>query len=112
MIKNNYTHIPIYDNDKLIGIFSENSLFQYLFKDEIVEISNKTTFSEILNYISLDNTKELIKFKSKKTLYDDIVSDFMNEFKNNQKLSCIMITENGKPNERVIGILTAWDIIE
>ena len=112
MIKKNYTHIPIYDNDKLIGIFSENSLFQYLFKDEIVEISEKTTFSDILDYISLENTKELIKFKSKKTLYDDIVLDFMNEFKKNQKLSCIMITPNGKPGEKVVGILTAWDIIK
>ena len=44
-------------------------------------------------------------------LYDDVVNEFISEFKNKNKLSCVMITQNGKETEKVIGIITAWDII-
>lgn len=111
MSDKNYTHIPIYKEGLLVGIFSESSLFTYLFNDEIVEISGDTTFEDIQNYIALENSEETIKFVSRNDLYDNVVNEFIKRFKNGEKLACIMVTQNGKNTEKVIGILTAWDII-
>lgn len=113
MNEKSYTHIPIYDKEEkhLVGIFSENTIFQYLLKEGIIQIDNKTKFSDIENCISLDNTKEIVKFVAKDKLYDDVVNDFIKEFKEGNKLSCVMVTHSGKPTEKVIGILTSWDII-
>lgn len=110
MMENNYTHIPIYDNNKLVGIFSEGVLFNYLYENEIVEIDENTLFKDIKDFISFNNSKEIIKFASRNRLYDDICLEFINEFKKGSKLSCVLVTENGK-EEKVIGILTAWDIL-
>ena len=114
MNEKNYTHIPIYsseDNKKLVGIFSENSVFQYIMEDKIIEIDDNTTFKDIIKCIDIKKSKEVIKFVSKNELYDDVVNDFIKEFHEGQKLSCVMITDHGLPTEKVIGILTAWDVI-
>lgn len=111
MMKKNYTHIPIYDNNKLVGIFSEGVLFNYLYENKIVEIDENTSFSEIKDFISLNNSKEIIKFAKRNRLYDDVCLEFINEFKKGSKLSCVLVTQNGKEDEKVIGILTAWDIL-
>lgn len=102
MKKHNYTHIPIYDNNKLVGIFSENSMFNYLYKNEIIEVDNNIKFKDILDYVDVSNTEELILFVSKNTLYDDVVNEFISKFKENERLSCIMVTEHGKSDEKSI----------
>ena len=114
MNEKSYTHIPIYDTDNktLVGIFSENSLFQFLSDDDhFIALDEHTTFDTIRKCIDLDKTKEIVKFVSKDKLYDDVVSDFIKEFKEGNKLACIMVTENGKKTEKVIGIITSWDVI-
>lgn len=113
MNEKSYTHIPIYDetNKRLVGIFSENSLFQYILEDTIIEVDEKTTFNDIKKCIDIKFSKEIVKFVAKDNLYDDVVNEFISEFKNKNKLSCVMITQNGKETEKVIGIITAWDII-
>ena len=111
MAEKNYTHIPIYDDNKLIGVFSENCIFNYLLKEECVVIDDKMTFNDIKDYINIDYAKEYIIFKSEKDDYNKIVNSFMIEFEKGCKLSCVMITENGKFGEKVKGILTSWDIL-
>lgn len=111
MINKNYTHIPIYSNDKLVGVFSEGVLFNYLYENQIIAIDYDTTFNDILDFISFDNSKEIIKLVDRNKLYDDVCLEFVNEFKKGSKLSCVLVTQNGKPHEKVIGILTSWDIL-
>lgn len=108
-----YTHVPIYDEEgkKLVGIFSENVLFQSIINDNFVIIDENTTFNDIKECIKIENSKEMVKFVSKDELYDNVVNDFIKEFKNKNKLSCVMVTNSGKNTEKVIGIITSWDII-
>ena len=108
-----YTHIPIYedDNKTLAGIFSENTLFQYVMNDKIIEIDENTTFNDIRKVIDLKNSKEIIRFVSKEELYDKVVNEFIKEFKENNKLACVLVTNSGSKNEKVMGIITAWDVI-
>lgn len=113
MDEKSYTHIPIYEEDEktLVGVFSENSIFQYLMEDGIIEVTNKTTFKDILKVIDLEKSKEIIKFVAKNEMYDKVVNEFITEYKEKNKLACVMVTENGKKTEKVIGIITAWDVI-
>lgn len=114
MDEKSYTHIPIYSDSsekELVGVFSENSIFQSLIQKQTIEVRDSTTFEDIRTCIDLRNTKEVIKFVSRDKLYDDVVNDFIQEFKDKKKLSCVMVTHHGTSKERVIGILTSWDVI-
>lgn len=109
-----YTHIPIYFNDskkELVGIFSENSLYDFLMKNDFICIEDNTTFDDIKECISIDNSNDRIMFKSEKSLYDDVVNNFIMEYKKRSRLECIMVTQSGGKNETITGILTIWDIV-
>ena len=56
-------------------------------KEECIKITSKTTFKDILDYISIDNCNETIKFVSKKEKYNDVINDFINNYKSGEKLS-------------------------
>lgn len=108
-----YTHIPIYseDNRKLIGVFSENSLFQYIMENKEIEINSNTTFNDINKCIDINKHNDIVKFVDKDKLYDEVVNEFIEEFKKGNKLSCVMVTDNKLDKNQIIGIITAWDVI-
>ena len=49
-----FTHIPILEDDRVVGVFDENSIFNYLSDNEIVEVDNQLTFMDIKPYLSID----------------------------------------------------------
>ena len=63
----------------------------------------------MIERIKNDELSVLCGFSKLKKL--NLINEFISEFKNKNKLSCVMITQNGKETEKVIGIITAWDII-
>lgn len=113
MLDKNYSYVPIYnENRELVGIFSDNIIFEFLAKKSKIEITDSTSFSDIYDLIKLENSKDHVKFFPKKKLYDEVVNHFVNLYKKGDRLRCIMVTENGKEGEVVEGIITTWDIIK
>ena len=115
MQENNYTHIPILDNDVVIGVFSDNTLFGALLEDELFFEKDKLKFSNelIQKYCNLDNhITEIFRFKAKNETLDNVKDMFSQTFKNQERLSMIFITENGKSHEKLLGIITPWDVLQ
>ena len=110
MNMNSYTHIPILDNDVVQGIFNENSIFNYLADNKIIEIDG--TFEDIANYLSLNARKnEEYKFIDKNYKVEKLKQDIEDAKKRNKRLDIAFITENGKQTEKLLGLITIWDII-
>lgn len=107
-----YTHIPILENKKLIGVFSENTLFDVVKNDSRIIIDQKTKFSSIKDYLKIENhsMEEFIFVSKIKNIYD-IEEMFKNYFSRNKIIGCIFITDNGKSTENILGMLTAWDVL-
>ena len=111
MIEKVYTHIPIFENDKLVGVFSENTLLDIVNKESGIVINKDTRFKEIQEYLKIENhSSEEFKFISRNKNIYDIEDIFKDYFTRNKRLGCVYITENGKENEKILGMLTAWDI--
>jgi predicted transcriptional regulator len=74
-----YTHIPILENNKVVGIFDENSLFSFLAtnNEDIFEFDDKLTFGDMKEHIKLDNREmEEFKFFPINKYTDDAVEEF------------------------------------
>ena len=112
MIEKTYTHIPIIENGIIIGVFSESSLIDIVNKENGIIIDKSTKFSDILEYIKMDNhtTEEFMFISRNKNIYD-VEDIFKNYFQRKKRLGCVFITEHGKSNENILGMLTAWDIL-
>lgn len=111
MKKNMYSHVPVVEDNKLIGVFSENAIFSYIADKDVVTIDKNTKISHFSNYIPIDrHTTEKIIFTHRKTTVAEIDDMFQDEYKDNKRLGAIFITENGKENEKILGLVTPWDI--
>ncbi|MGN0488178.1 MAG: CBS domain-containing protein [Ruminococcus sp.] len=112
MRDNLYTHIPILDNGVVIGVFDENSVFNYLAEEEIVAIDDDLTFEEIKNYISLEGREmeEFLFFKTN-SYVEELENEFEKSLKRGKRIGIAFLTQNGKANEKLQGIITPWDII-
>jgi len=111
MNENCYTHVPVFDDDNFVGVFSENSLFTYLAKNEAIILDSNTTLNEFKDILGIDkhDTEEFL-FISKKTCVYEVEELFRRYLSNHKRLAAIFITENGKQNEKLLGLITAWDV--
>ncbi len=107
-----YTHIPILDDEKkLLGVFSENTIFSYLLDEEIIEISKEMTFEELKSYLDINNhISEIFKFTKRNTNIFELKKIFEQELNERNRIGMVFITQNGTPNEPILGIITPWDI--
>ncbi len=112
MRRNLYTHIPILENGTVIGVFDENSIFNYLASEEIIEIDSELSFRNIGNYISLEDREmeEFLFFKID-SYVEELESEIEGYFKRGKRVGLTFLTQNGKPKEKLLGIITPWDII-
>ena len=114
MKKNSYTHVPILNNGVVEGVFSENTLFGALIEEELIYDKISTTFSNdlIKKHTLINNhVSETFVFVKKDLLLEDAKDLFNKSFGRNERLSVLFITENGKETEKLLGILTPWDIL-
>ena len=107
-----YTHIPIIENDVLIGVFDENSLFNYVAENEIVDVDDKLCFNDIRQYLSVKG-REMEEFLFvKATMYvDDLEKEVQKYFSQNKRVGIAFLTANGRESEPIQGLITPWDII-
>ena len=104
-----YTHIPIIENNKIVGVFSKTSIFNFLMEEELCKLNSSIKFKDILKYISLDS--ETYIFSDSKISVKEMEEIVINEFKKGKKVSMIFLTTNGKQNGDFIGLLTPFDLM-
>ncbi|WP_353892479.1 DUF6548 family protein [Proteinivorax hydrogeniformans] len=112
MHKHTFTHVPVVDeDDKLLGIFSENTVFSYLVEHRILETDQDNTIEEFADFLPIEKHKsEYFEFVPKSTLVMDIEEMFKQGLKDDKRISVIFITENGKKEEKILGLITPWDV--
>ncbi len=112
MRKNKFSYLPISDDGKFFGVFSAEVLFNYFYDTGETMLDNTIIFKDLKNYLPIaKHVNENFSFKSRKYLVSKIEEEFMKSYKNNKSLSAVFVTENGLKEEKIIGIITAWDVL-
>ncbi len=111
MVRNAYTHVPVVEENKLIGVFSESTVVSYLSKNRGSVLLDEPLVSEFVEYIDIKrNESEYYEFVKKDILVIDIEDMFHRGFKDNKRLAVVFITENGRLDEKLLGLVTVWDL--
>lgn len=111
MNKNTYTHVPVVEDDKIIGVFSENTLLSYIADKEEMLLVDDALIKDFLEFIPFDkHQSEGFKFVSKNTLVIDVEEIFREGLSGNKRIATVFITERGTENEKLLGLVTAWDV--
>jgi len=109
MKNNNYTHLPVYDREnKFIWVLTEWNICYWLAN----QLSNpsKKLKEFIVGDISLQKRVDDYLFVSKKMNIYEIDEIFTIKRKQQKRLGAIFITNHGRENEKILWIVTAWDV--
>lgn len=112
MSDNVYTHVPIIENETVRGVFSYNSFFEWA-HDVLAWKSNnrfeKTTISAI-DKRYLNQPVVRYEFINASESAGKVLSIFKDRTTDQVRLDCIFITDTGKRDGELVGIITPWDL--
>jgi CBS domain-containing protein len=111
MSKNTYTHVPIVKEDKMIGILSENTLLSYIADNGDGIITDDMVIDDLIKYLPLhSHASESFLFLPRNAQLSQVYDVFRKAINKRERIGMLFITENGKENEKPLGIITAWDL--
>lgn len=114
MNKFSYNHVPIIEEDKLIGVLSHNTFFSYIYNERALSITNDTLIREFDKYIKLDeHLNEYFEFVSKDAMLLEIEELFKYNYRSKRSkiLAAVFFTQDGKRTQKILGMITPWDIL-
>lgn len=111
MNKKAYSHVPVIEKDKIVGVFSESTILSYLVRHKDSIITRDVKIKEFVEFIPLDNhPSERFEFADRDILLIEIQNLFGQGLKEGKRIAVVFITEHGKREEKLLGILTPWDV--
>ena len=106
--KNDYSQFPVYNGNLFKGLLTENGITRRLANHVADEMS----------LIDLEDVKvgAVLPQEEKRKNWDFVTRERLLEevrhlFFKNKELEAVLITQNGKPIEKPLGIVTRWDLI-
>lgn len=106
-----YTHIPIIKNKKIIGVFCEKTLVNYISKEKRLALETINCFNNIKNYLNIEDYESTVKIINKNVKINQILTIFKDSFENRENIECLLVTDDGTKNGELLGIITIWDIL-
>lgn len=104
-----YSQIPIYKENKFINLLTTNTISRWLSSSlNINKIDFKNT--KIGDVLAFDEVVDNHYFFKKSSSAYSVIEEFSNWVSEGKKLEAILITANGKPDEKLLNILTIWDL--
>ena len=110
MEERKYNTIPIIEDGLVKGVFTESSLLEWFSKDEIIMIDKDTSFNDIRDTLDLDNRIESFYFIKPTLTLTKLYKRYIEEFKQGKRIGIYFITENGKSDGKVMGMVTPYRI--
>lgn len=112
MHEKGYSHVPILENGTIRGILTIRSIFDYACDHAPGAFNDETRISDLEGYTGLnDHKRERFLFVSADTDIDTIRKSFSRRWDRNRRLTLVLVTEHGTPNEPLLRLITAWDAI-
>lgn len=113
MSKNGFSHVPIMEGGRIIGVFSVGSLFSYLERQGLDALSNRARFEQIHDAFGADrHGAERYRFMPENATIYQVRAAFEERSERNSRLSAVFITKNGSQDEPLIAMLTPWDVLK
>ena len=107
MEKHGYSHVPVMDDDKIVGVFSKSALFSRIVRGGKIE--ENTRIREFGDLVRLDDVRYLILDPD--ATYLDVRGKFEKYTDRNRRVAVVFITATGDEGGELMGMLTPWDVM-
>ena len=112
MQRNDYSYIPIVENHRIVGVFSTKTLMQLVANNNTVNFSEALKFRDIADIIRLKEESEShYGFIDSNMNMEDVNEKFQRSKTRKKRLDVLFITDNGKSDGILQGMVTPTEII-
>ena len=113
MTQSGYSHIPVLDYGKFVGIFSVSTLFSFAKEYPERGIGQNSRIGDFLQWLDIDShCTERFCFMPQNVGLFTARHAFETVGSDKKRLAMILLTKTGKPNEEILGVLTPWDVMK
>ena len=104
-----YSQVPVYDHARFVGLLTTNTVGRWLGACVGEDISSlaDTKIASVLSHTEDDDNNV---FVSKGATLFEVLDRFRDYERRGKRLEAILITDNGKRTEKLLGIITIWDL--
>lgn len=112
MKEKDFSFVPVLINGQFFGMFSSNVLFYYYLQTGESIMDSEITLNYLKEYIPIEaHISEEFIFVNKNTLLADVEKKLFRSYRTSSRIEAVLITENGNKDETILGMITAWDIL-
>lgn len=106
-----FSHLPIIDGEKFTGVFSVSTPFAYLLAQP-GQIARDFTIGDFGEHTKIEHhCTERFLFAPKDLTVTAAAKEFETVGHQKKRLAMIFLTEHGRISEKIIGVLTPFDIL-
>ncbi len=106
-----YNTIPVIENNKLMGIFTEKSIYDYFTIPKNTSINKQMLIKDIIEAIDLNSDpRKYFEFVNRHATIEEAHDLFHKDLQHKRELLLLLVTENGVSTEKLLGIVALRDI--
>ena len=107
-----FSHVPVIHKGGIAGVFSVSSVFGFLLEKGADALNENTRVNDFGKLVALDREfGEHFLVMPKSATYLDVRRQFEEDHTRNRRLAAVFITEDGRPSQPLLGMLTPWDVL-
>ncbi|MDD3477274.1 MAG: CBS domain-containing protein [Candidatus Izemoplasmatales bacterium] len=112
MKEHGYSNIPVVENHRLKGVFTERTLTHYfMLTDHSDTITKSMTCADLIDAMDLDDDPtRYFDFIPRDFNLDEALAAFGRDLEEDKELEILFVTEHGLKSEAILGIVTIWDL--
>ena len=112
MVKNGYSHVPVSDQNRLVGVFSSGSLMLFAARKGLSQVRDELRIGEMKDAIGFgDKRSERFLFLPADATLNEVRQAFEKRPERNHRLAVVFLTEDGTWRTPVRALLTSWDVL-
>lgn len=106
-------HVPVLNPEgRVCGVFTAVSFLNIIADRKGEPVSPQALFTEAEKYISLDHhDSEVYRFVKSSLYVDELKDIFEKTYSGGKRLAMVFVTSNGKPDGKLIGTISPWDVL-
>ncbi len=112
MKERGFSHVPIIENNKLYGVLSAYTVFEFVTEQGMQILTEETKVGAMKAYLPIARHRnEYYMFLPQDATFTDADEAFEKRDSKGRRLVVIFITEHGQEDEPILAMLTPWSVV-